>query len=342
MSILVSGGAGYIGSHTCVELLNAGYDIVVADNYYNSCPEALKRVREITGKDFKFVEADMTDHAAVEKVFAENPGIDCVIQFAAYKAVGESVSKPIEYYSNNLNCTLNILDVMRRYDCHNIIFSSSATVYGDPASVPIREDFPVGATTNPYGTTKVFTERILTDCCKADPELNVALLRYFNPIGAHPSALLGELPNGVPQNLIPYLTQTAIGIREKLSVFGDDYDTPDGSCIRDFINVVDLAKAHVVAIRRILEKKQKEKVEVFNIGTGRGLSVLELINAFEKATGVKLNYQIVGRRAGDIVKVWADPKLANEELGWKAEVGIEDTLRSAWNWQLKLRERGIQ
>ena len=337
-----SAAAPVTSSHTCVELLNAGYDIVVADNYYNSCPEALKRVREITGKDFKFVEADMTDHAAVEKVFAENPGIDCVIQFAAYKAVGESVSKPIEYYSNNLNCTLNILDVMRRYDCHNIIFSSSATVYGDPASVPIREDFPVGATTNPYGTTKVFTERILTDCCKADPELNVALLRYFNPIGAHPSALLGELPNGVPQNLIPYLTQTAIGIREKLSVFGDDYDTPDGSCIRDFINVVDLAKAHVVAIRRILEKKQKEKVEVFNIGTGRGLSVLELINAFEKATGVKLNYQIVGRRAGDIVKVWADPKLANEELGWKAEVGIEDTLRSAWNWQLKLRERGIQ
>ena len=203
MSILVSGGAGYIGSHTCVELLNAGYDIVVADNYYNSCPEALKRVREITGKDFKFVEADMTDHAAVEKVFAENPGIDCVIQFAAYKAVGESVSKPIEYYSNNLNCTLNILDVMRRYDCHNIIFSSSATVYGDPASVPIREDFPVGATTNPYGTTKVFTERILTDCCKADPELNVALLRYFNPIGAHPSGKIGADPNGIPNHLVP-------------------------------------------------------------------------------------------------------------------------------------------
>lgn len=207
MSILVSGGAGYIGSHTCVELLNAGYDIVVADNYYNSCPEALKRVREITGKDFKFVKADMTDHAAVEKVFAENPGIDCVIQFAAYKAVGESVSKPIEYYSNNLNCTLNILDVMRRYDCHNIIFSSSATVYGDPASVPIREDFPVGATTNPYGTTKVFTERILTDCCKADPELNVALLRYFNPIGAHPSGKIGEDPNGIPNNLVPYIAK---------------------------------------------------------------------------------------------------------------------------------------
>ena len=226
MSILVSGGAGYIGSHTCVELLNAGYDIVVADNYYNSCPEALKRVREITGKDFKFVEADMTDHAVVEKVFAENPGIDCVIQFAAYKAVGESVSKPIEYYSNNLNCTLNILDVMRRYDCHNIIFSSSATVYGDPASVPIREDFPVGATTNPYGTTKVFTERILTDCCKADPELNVALLRYFNPIGAHPSGKIGEDPNGIPNNLVPYIAKVAVGKLEKVHVYGNDYPYP--------------------------------------------------------------------------------------------------------------------
>ena len=342
MAILVSGGAGYIGSHTCIELLNAGYDVVVADNYYNASPVVLDRVKQITGKDFRFYNADMTKHEDVEKIFTECPDITAVIQFAAYKAVGESVSKPIEYYYNNLNCTLVILDVMRHHNCHNFVFSSSATVYGDPASVPIREDFPVGAPTNPYGTTKVFTERLLTDCCKAAPELNVALLRYFNPIGAHPSALLGELPNGVPQNLIPYLTQTAIGIREKLSVFGDDYDTPDGSCIRDFINVVDLAKAHVVAIRRILEKKQKEKVEVFNIGTGRGLSVLELINAFEKATGVKLNYQIVGRRAGDIVKVWADPKLANEELGWKAEVGIEDTLRSAWNWQLKLRERGIQ
>ena len=237
MSILVSGGAGYIGSHTCVELLNAGYDIVVADNYYNSCPEALKRVREITGKDFKFVEADMTDHAAVEKVFAENPGIDCVIQFAAYKAVGESVSKPIEYYSNNLNCTLNILDVMRRYDCHNIIFSSSATVYGDPASVPIREDFPVGGTTNPYGTTKVFTERILTDCCHADPELNVALLRYFNPIGAHPSGLIGEDPNGIPNNLVPYIAKVAVGKLEKVHVFGNDYPTPDGTGVRDYIQL---------------------------------------------------------------------------------------------------------
>ena len=240
MAILVSGGAGYIGSHTCVELLAAGYDIVVADNYYNSCPEALARVKKIAGKDFRFVEADMTDKDAVEKIFAENEDIDCVIQFAAYKAVGESVSKPIEYYSNNLACTLNILDVMRRHNCHNIIFSSSATVYGDPASVPIREDFPVGGTTNPYGTTKVFTERILTDCCHADPELNVALLRYFNPIGAHPSGLIGEDPNGIPNNLVPYIAKVAVGKLEKVHVFGNDYPTPDGTGVRDYIHVVDL------------------------------------------------------------------------------------------------------
>ena len=247
MAILVSGGAGYIGSHTCVELLAAGYDIVVADNYYNSCPEALARVKKIAGKDFRFVEADMTDKDAVEKIFAENEDIDCVIQFAAYKAVGESVSKPIEYYSNNLACTLNILDVMRRHNCHNIIFSSSATVYGDPASVPIREDFPVGGTTNPYGTTKVFTERILTDCCHADPELNVALLRYFNPIGAHPSGLIGEDPNGIPNNLVPYIAKVAVGKLEKVHVFGNDYPTPDGTGVRDYIHVVDLARGHVAA-----------------------------------------------------------------------------------------------
>ena len=254
MAILVSGGAGYIGSHTCVELLAAGYDIVVADNYYNSCPEALARVKKIAGKGFRFVEADMTDKAAVEKIFAENEDIDCVIQFAAYKAVGESVSKPIEYYSNNLACTLNILDVMRRHNCHNIIFSSSATVYGDPASVPIREDFPVGGTTNPYGTTKVFTERILTDCCKADPELNVALLRYFNPIGAHPSGLIGEDPNGIPNNLVPYIAKVAVGKLEKVHVFGNDYPTPDGTGVRDYIHVVDLARGHVAAIKKLEEK----------------------------------------------------------------------------------------
>ena len=285
MAILVSGGAGYIGSHTCVELLAAGYDIVVADNYYNSCPEALARVKKIAGKDFRFVEADMTDKAAVEKIFAENEDIDCVIQFAAYKAVGESVSKPIEYYSNNLACTLNILDVMRRHNCHNIIFSSSATVYGDPASVPIREDFPVGGTTNPYGTTKVFTERILTDCCKADPELNVALLRYFNPIGAHPSGLIGEDPNGIPNNLVPYIAKVAVGKLEKVHVFGNDYPTPDGTGVRDYIHVVDLARGHVAAIKKL---EEKPGLFICNLGTGHGYSVLDVIHAFSKACGKEL------------------------------------------------------
>ena len=249
MAILVSGGAGYIGSHTCIELLNAGYDVVVADNYYNASPVVLERVKQITGKDFRFYQADMTKHEDVEKIFTECPDITAVIQFAAYKAVGESVSKPIEYYYNNLNCTLVILDVMRRHGCKNFVFSSSATVYGDPASVPITEDFPVGATTNPYGTTKAMTERILTDVCKADPTLNVALLRYFNPIGAHKSGLIGEDPNGIPNNLMPYIAKVAVGKLEKVHVFGNDYPTPDGTGVRDYIHVVDLARGHVCAIR---------------------------------------------------------------------------------------------
>ena len=340
MNILLTGGAGFIGSHTAVELLNAGHDVIIVDNLYNSSAKAVERVEELTGKRVKFYCADACDHDAMDRIFSENK-VDAVIHFAAYKAVGESVAKPLEYYRNNLDCTLTVCEAMKKYGVKRFIFSSSATVYGIPDHMPLDETMPTSCT-NPYGWTKYMNERILTDVAKANPDWSVVLLRYFNPIGAHPTALLGELPNGVPQNLIPYLTQTAIGIREKLSVFGDDYDTPDGSCIRDFINVVDLAKAHVIAIRRILENKQKEKVEVFNIGTGRGLSVLELINAFEKATGVKLNYQIVGRRAGDIEKVWADPKFANEELGWTAVETIEDTLLSAWNWQLKLRERGIQ
>ena len=330
MAILVSGGAGYIGSHTCVELLAAGYDIVVADNYYNSCPEALARVKKIAGKDFRFVEADMTDKDAVEKIFAENEDIDCVIQFAAYKAVGESVSKPIEYYSNNLACTLNILDVMRRHNCHNIIFSSSATVYGDPASVPIREDFPVGGTTNPYGTTKVFTERILTDCCHADPELNVALLRYFNPIGAHPSGLIGEDPNGIPNNLVPYIAKVAVGKLEKVHVFGNDYPTPDGTGVRDYIHVVDLARGHVAAIKKL---EQKPGLFICNLGTGHGYSVLDVIHAFEKACGKKLPYVIDPRRPGDIAECYADPTKAKNELGWVAEYGIEEMCADSWNWQ---------
>ena len=330
MAILVSGGAGYIGSHTCVELLAAGYDIVVADNYYNSCPEALARVKKIAGKDFRFVEADMTDKDAVEKIFAENEDIDCVIQFAAYKAVGESVSKPIEYYSNNLACTLNILDVMRRHNCHNIIFSSSATVYGDPASVPIREDFPVGGTTNPYGTTKVFTERILTDCCHADPELNVALLRYFNPIGAHPSGLIGEDPNGIPNNLVPYIAKVAVGKLEKVHVFGNDYPTPDGTGVRDYIHVVDLARGHVAAIKKL---EQKPGLFICNLGPGHGYSVLDVINAFSKACGKEIPYVIDPRRPGDIAECWCDPSKAKRELGWEAQYGIEEMCAHSWNWQ---------
>ena len=329
MSILVSGGAGYIGSHTCVELLQAGYDIVVADNLYNASPVALARVKTITGKDFPFVQADMTKRDEVEAIFRAYPGIDCVIQFAAYKAVGESVSKPIEYYTNNLNCTLTILDVMRRYDCHNLIFSSSATVYGDPASVPIREDFPTGATTNPYGTTKVFTERILTDCCKADPDLNVALLRYFNPIGAHPSGLIGENPNGIPNNLMPYIARVAAGKLPCLSVYGDDYPTPDGTGVRDYIHVCDLAVGHIKALQKL---DSIQGAEVYNLGTGKGSSVLDVVKAFEKASGVKINYKIAPRRPGDIAECYADATKAKEELGWEAKYTLDDMCRDSWNF----------
>ena len=332
MSILVSGGAGYIGSHTCVELLQAGYDIVVADNLYNASPVALARVKTITGKDFPFVQADMTKRDEVEAIFRAYPGIDCVIQFAAYKAVGESVSKPIEYYTNNLNCTLTILDVMRHYDCHNLIFSSSATVYGDPASVPIREDFPTGATTNPYGTTKVFTERILTDCCKADPDLNVALLRYFNPIGAHPSGLIGEDPNGIPNNLVPYIAKVAVGKLEKVHVFGNDYPTPDGTGVRDYIHVVDLARGHVAALEWM---NGRSEVGIFNLGTGTGSSVLDVIHAFERACGHELPYKICPRRDGDIAANWCDATKAREEMDWTAEFDINDMCRDSWNWQSK-------
>lgn len=340
--ILVTGGTGYIGSHTVVELQNSGYEVVIIDNLSNSTADVIDNIEEITGVRPAFEKVDCLDYAALEAVFVKYPGIEAVIHFAASKAVGESVEKPLLYYRNNLVSLINLLELMPKYKTSGIVFSSSCTVYGQPDILPVTEDAPTKKAESPYGNTKQINEEIVQDTIKSGAPINAILLRYFNPIGAHSTALLGELPNGVPQNLIPYLTQTAIGIREKLSVFGNDYNTPDGSCIRDFINVVDLAKAHVIAIDRILENKQKEKVEVFNIGTGRGLSVLELIEAFETSTGVKLNHQIVGRRAGDIEKVWADPKLANDELGWKAEISIEDTLRSAWAWQLKLRERGIQ
>lgn len=330
MAILVSGGAGYIGSHTCVELLAAGYDIVVADNFYNACPEALRRVEQIAGKSFRFFEADMTDRGQVKKIFDACPDITAVIQFAAYKAVGESVSKPIEYYLNNLNTTLVILDVMRNYGVKNFVFSSSATVYGDPASVPITEDFPVGATTNPYGTTKAFNERILTDCCAADPDLNVALLRYFNPIGAHESGLIGEDPNGIPNNLVPYIAKVAVGKLEKVHVFGDDYPTPDGTGVRDYIHVVDLARGHVAAIRKL---EQKPGLFICNLGTGHGYSVLDVIHAYEKACGKPIPYVIDPRRPGDIAECWADPAKAKAELGWQAEYGIERMCADSWHWQ---------
>ena len=330
MAILVSGGAGYIGSHTCIELLNAGYDIVVADNFYNSCNTPLERVKQITGKDFRFYQADMTCKEDVEKICTECPDIDAVSQFAAYKAVGESVSKPIEYYSNNLNCTLVILDVMRRHGCKNFVFSSSATVYGDPATVPITEDFPVGATTNPYGTTKAFTERILTDVCAADPTLNVALLRYFNPIGAHKSGLIGEDPNGIPNNLMPYIAKVAVGKLEKVHIFGNDYPTPDGTGVRDYIHVVDLARGHVCAIRKL---ETGCGLFICNLGTGKGYSVLEVLHAFEKACGHELPYVIEDRRPGDIAACYADPTKAKNELGWVAEYGIEEMCADSWRWQ---------
>ena len=340
--ILVTGGTGYIGSHTVVELQNNGYEVVIVDNLSNSRADVVDSIEQISGIRPAFEEVDCLDYEGMDAVFTKYPGIKGIIHFAASKAVGESVEEPLKYYRNNLVSLINILELMPKHNGKGIIFSSSCTVYGQPDILPVTEAAPIKKAESPYGNTKQINEEIIRDTVASGSPIHAVMLRYFNPIGAHPSALIGELPNGVPQNLIPYLTQTAIGIREKLSVFGDDYDTPDGSCIRDFIYVVDLAKAHVIAMNRILEDKQKESVEVFNIGTGRGLSVLELINAFEKSTGVKLNYQIVGRRAGDIVKVWADPTLANTELGWKADTPIEDTLRSAWNWQLHLREKGIQ
>ena len=352
MAILVSGGAGYIGSHTCIELLNAGYDVVVADNYYNASPVVLDRVKQITGKDFRFYQADMTKHEDVEKIFAECPDITAVIQFAAYKAVGESVSKPIEYYYNNLNCTLVILDVMRKHNCHNFVFSSSATVYGDPASVPITEDFPVGATTNPYGTTKAMTERILTDVCKADPTLNVALLRYFNPIGAHESGRIGEDPKGIPNNLLPYVAQVAVGKLEQVGVFGDDYPTPDGTGVRDYIHVVDLARGHVAALDWMAgrvgtgepigvgsvagaaaEDGTRRGVGIFNLGTGKGSSVLDVIHAFEAACGHEIPYRIMARRPGDIAECYADATKARDELGWTAEYDMARMCEDGWRWQ---------
>ena len=339
--ILVTGGTGYIGSHTVVELQQAGYPVVIIDNLSNSNREVIDGIERITGVRPDFVEGDCTDIETLRKLFADYHGIKGIINFAASKAVGESMHKPILYYRNNLNTLLNLLDLMEPNGVKGIVFSSSCTVYGEPDENPVTEKAPIKKATSPYGNTKQISEEIITDVINAGAPFKSVILRYFNPVGAHPSAETGELPNGVPQNLIPYLTQTAIGIRKELSVFGDDYDTPDGSCIRDYINVVDLAKAHVIAVKRMLEDKSDAKIEIFNLGTGNGVSVLELINVFEEATGVKVPHKIVGRRAGDIEKVWADPAYANEVLGWKATSTLADTMRSAWAWQQKLRERGV-
>ncbi|MFA6886865.1 MAG: UDP-glucose 4-epimerase GalE [Fermentimonas sp.] len=338
--ILVTGGTGYIGSHTVVELQQAGYEVVIIDNLSNSNTEVLDGITKITGKQPLFYEMDCTDKNALKSLFKEH-SFEGIIHFAASKAVGESVKKPLMYYQNNIDSLINLLELMPENKVKGIVFSSSCTVYGEPDKNPIDENAPIKPAASPYGNTKQINEEIIQDFIHSGAPIKSIILRYFNPIGAHPSAEIGELPIGVPQNLVPYITQTGIGIREQLSVFGDDYNTPDGSCIRDFINVVDLAKAHVIAIERMLNNKSDESVEIFNLGTGKGASVLELIHLFEKVSGTSLNYKIVGRREGDIEQIWAQPDKANNVLGWKANESLEDTMLSAWNWQKRLRERGI-
>lgn len=339
--ILVTGGTGYIGSHTVVELQNSGYEVIVIDNLSNSTADSIDGVEKITGKRPIFEKLDCNDIEGLRKLFKTHSGIKGIIHFAASKAVGESVEKPLLYYRNNLVSLMNLLELMPEFKIPNIVFSSSCTVYGEPDKNPIDETAPIKPAESPYGNSKQINEEIIQDVVKSGAPIKSTILRYFNPVGAHPSAELGELPNGVPQNLVPYITQTAMGIRQQLSVFGDDYSTPDGSCIRDFINVVDLAKAHVVALDRMIGGKSLSNVEIFNLGTGRGVSVLELIKVFEKVSGTKLNYKIVDRRVGDIEKIWAEPSHANNVLGWTAKENIEDTMASAWKWQLKLREKGI-
>lgn len=329
MAILVTGGAGYIGSHTCVELLQAGYEVVVLDNLCNASEKSLDRVRQITGKDLRFYQGDILDREILNQLFTENK-IDSCIHFAGLKAVGESVQKPWEYYNNNIAGTLTLVDVMRQHNCKNIIFSSSATVYGNPAQIPITEECPKGTCTNPYGWTKSMLEQVLTDIQKADPQWNVILLRYFNPIGAHKSGLMGENPNGIPNNLMPYITQVAVGKLKELGVFGDDYDTPDGTGVRDYIHVVDLAVGHVKALKKI---EENAGLCIYNLGTGHGYSVLDIVKNFEKANDVKIPYVIKPRRAGDIATCYANADKAEKELGWKAENGILEMCADSWRWQ---------
>lgn len=335
-TVLVSGGAGYIGTHTTVALVEAGYDVVVIDNFSNSEASAIEGVEKILGRKITFEQVDTCDLKVLRGVF-ERHEFDSVIHFAAFKAVGESVSEPLKYYGNNLESYMNILKLMKKFNRPNVLFSSSATVYGETDVLPVTEQTPRQPATSPYGNTKQISEDILRDCCKAYPGMWGIALRYFNPIGAHPSALIGELPRGVPANLVPFITQTAAGVRECLSIFGNDYDTPDGTNLRDYIDVNDLAKAHVAAVNRMAEGKMAEKYEIFNVGTGRPVSVLELVTRFEKANGLKLPYKFTARRPGDVVAVWADTTTANNVLGWKAEVDLDDTLRSAWAWEKHVR-----
>jgi len=336
--VLVTGGTGYIGSHTVVELQNEGFEVFIIDNLANSDIKVLGGIERITGKKPVFEQIDLCDHEKLRAFFSLNPDIESIIHFAAYKAVGESVEKPLLYYHNNLVSLLNLMTSMQNYHIPSMVFSSSCTVYGQPDKLPVSEDAPVQEAVSPYGNTKQIGEEIIRDTLKSCKELKAISLRYFNPIGAHPSSNIGELPIGVPENLVPFITQTAAGIRDELKVFGDDYNTPDGSCIRDYLHVVDLAKAHVVALKRMLEGKNKKNYEVFNLGTGEGVSVFEAIKSFERVSGEKLKYRVVDRRPGDIEKIWADPSLANKEMGWSTYYTLDDAMKSAWNWELNYRK----
>ena len=337
--ILVTGGTGYIGSHTVVELQKVGFEVVVVDNLSNSNVEVLSGIEKITGIRPVFENIDCVDYVSMDRMFEKHSDIVAIIHFAASKAVGESVEKPLLYYRNNLVSLVNLLELMPIHKVQNLVFSSSCTVYGQPDVLPVTEDAPIKPALSPYGNTKQIGEEIIRDTIHSNPTTKSIILRYFNPIGAHASAEIGELPNGVPNNLLPFVTQTAIGLRKELQVFGDDYNTPDGSCIRDYIHVVDLAKAHVIAVQRMLDNRTKSSVETFNLGTGRGLSVLEIIRTFEQVNGVKIPYKLVARREGDIEKVWAEPSFANNELGWKATETVEETLRSAWAWEQNYAQR---
>jgi UDP-glucose 4-epimerase len=337
--ILVTGGTGYIGSHTSVELINEGFEVVIIDNLSNSDAEVIDRIHKISGVKPSLEVFNLCDQEKLNGFFRKNKNISAIIHFAAYKAVNESVSKPLDYYRNNLLSLINILGAMKQHFIPDLVFSSSCTVYGQPEKLPVTEDAPLQPATSPYGNTKQIGEAIIRDTTVSDKKIKAISLRYFNPIGAHPSALIGELPRGVPENLVPYITQTAYGLRDELKVFGDDYETPDGSCIRDYLHVVDLAKAHVIAVKRLIAGKNKTDYEVFNLGTGRGVSVLEAIRSFERVSGIKLKYKITGRREGDIEKIWADPSLANKELGWKTISTLDESMKTAWDWEKNIRSK---